>query len=183
MKTSAKGRKLIAQREGVRLKAYKDTKGIWTIGVGHIAQVHEGMTITQAQCDKLLAQDLQIAEDAINRSVKVSLTQDQFDALVSLTFNIGVHAFETSTCLRRLNAGHYADAASAMMMFTKQKELIPRRQGEMFQFIGTTAVGLMSQEDPSLEAQAPTPAMEPVANNAVAESNTFEELRDRKSVV
>jgi lysozyme len=175
MKTSANGRKKIGQREGVRLKAYKDSKGIWTIGVGHIAGVHEGMKITAAECNKLLADDLRIAEAAVNHSVKVPINQDQFDSLVSLTFNIGVHAFEGSTVLKRLNARNYGGAAAAMMMWTKDVELVPRRQGEVEQFLGAGMAmhpGLMSdyqpqtEEDPSLEEQ-PTPIVQPVNENPV----------------
>jgi GH24 family phage-related lysozyme (muramidase) len=136
MKTSAKGRAKIKEREGERLTAYRDSKGIPTIGVGHIAGVKMGQKITAAESDRLLAADLRIAEAAINETVTVPLTQDQFDALVSMVFNIGAGGWRKSTCLRRLNAGDYAGCARAMMMWNKPPEITGRRRGEMVQFLG-----------------------------------------------
>lgn len=139
MKTSSKGRKLITQREGCRLKAYKDTKGIPTIGVGHTSmagdpEVHLGMTITQTQADEILSRDLASVESAINHYVQVALTQDEFDALASLAFNIGGSAFSKSTIVRRLNDGDKPGAAEAILMWNKPKEIMGRRKQEYDQF-------------------------------------------------
>lgn len=91
MKTSNAGIKLIKKYEGLRLKAYKPvkTEKYWTIGYGHYSKdVTEGMTITEKQADQLLKQDLSVAEDAVSHMG--TWTQNQFDALVSFTFNCGV---------------------------------------------------------------------------------------------
>lgn len=140
MKTSAAGRKTLEAREGVRLKAYRDSVGVWTIGVGHTAAAgapvpKAGLTITADECDAIFARDLVKYEKTVNDSVKVPITQTEFDALVSLCFNIGQGGFAKSTVVRRLNVGDRAGAAAAFMMWRKPKEIIGRRTGEMKQFL------------------------------------------------
>lgn len=185
MKTSAKGRKLIAQREGNKLVAYIDTVGVWTIGVGHTAAAgapapKRGMRITAAESDAILARDLVDVEAAVNSSVKVKLSQDQFDAIVSMVFNIGAGAWRKSTCLRRLNAGDYAGCARAMMMWNKPPEITGRRRGEMVQFIGTAPampVTLMSRPEMEEDVSADEPAE--AVENDVSTSDSFAELRGK----
>lgn len=140
MKTSAAGRAKITQREGNKLKAYTDTVGVLTIGVGHTSaagapKVTKGMTITAAESDAILSRDLALFEKAVNDAVKVPVTQTQFDALVSLAFNIGTGAFKKSTLVKRLNAGDVAGAGAAFMMWNKPKEIIGRRKTEQAQFL------------------------------------------------
>lgn len=111
MKTSANMRSAIKILEGVRLDAYQDSVGIWTIGVGHTGpEVHAGLKWTLAQVDAALSKDFESAEAAVNQLVRVPLTQSMFDALASLVFNIGTGRFKTSTLLRMLNARDYAGA-------------------------------------------------------------------------
>jgi lysozyme len=114
VKTSPAGIKAIEGYEGCRLTAYQDDspQKIWTIGVGHVNGVVPGMTITQEEAGDLLAEDLANAEAAVNSLVKVPLSQPQFDALVSFTFNLGAGALRESTLLRKLNAGDYQGAAA-----------------------------------------------------------------------
>lgn len=136
MEVSEAGCKAIELREGKRNKAYRDTRGIWTIGVGHTGpNVCEGLAWTDQQIDDALKDDLKTAEDAINKHVTVPLTQNQFDALVSFVFNIGIGAFEKSTVLARLNEKDYLGAGLAMLMWEKNKELVGRRESEYNQFI------------------------------------------------
>lgn len=140
MNTSKAGLDLIKQFEGCRLKAYKCPADVWTIGYGHTSaagspKVTSGMTITQAQANKILAQDLGQYENAINDSAKVDLTQDQFDALVSFVYNVGIGAFQKSTLLKKLNAGQYDAVPAELMKWTKAggKELpglVRRRRAE-----------------------------------------------------
>jgi lysozyme len=144
MKMSAAGRALLIQREGFKTKAYKDTKGIWTIGVGHTAAAGApipgpGMTITRAQVDEILSRDLVTFEDCVEGGVRVPLTQGQFDALVSLCFNIGVGGFRKSTIVRRLNEGNYRGAADAFLMWNKPPEIMGRRRSEYKQFLAATS--------------------------------------------
>jgi lysozyme len=136
MKTSDSGRKRLAVREGRRNKAYLDSKGIPTIGVGHTGpNVYIGLVWTDQQIDDALRDDLKIAEDCVNKYVTVPLTQNQFDALVSFIFNIGVLAFRRSTLLKLLNQKLYDMAAEAFMMWNKPPEIIGRRLTEKQQFL------------------------------------------------
>ena len=140
MKTSENGREIIKAFEGVRLTAYLDSVNIPTIGVGHIRGVKMGQTITMEQADAFLADDLKDAEDAVNRGVKVDVTQNQFDAMVSLTFNIGGGAFTSSTLLRKLNAGGTIEAADQFLVWTRAggrviQGLVNRRRAERELFL------------------------------------------------
>jgi lysozyme len=113
MTTSDFGLQRIRNFEGLRLQAYQDPGGVWTIGYGHTgSDVSQGLVITRADADALLRADLATAEATVNSSVSVSLTQGQFDALVSFVYNVGGGAFQTSTLLAKLNAGDYASAAA-----------------------------------------------------------------------
>jgi lysozyme len=112
MKTSNAGLDLIMHYEGVKLTAYQDSVGIWTIGIGHTGpDVKQGQTITEAQALELLQDDVQTAEDCIDALVNVDLSQGQFDALVSFVFNLGCKAFKGSTLLSMVNAGRFQEAA------------------------------------------------------------------------
>lgn len=137
MNTSPEGRQKLALREGRRNRAYKDTKGIWTIGVGHTGpNVYEGLVWTNQQIDDAFADDIKWAEDAVNKYVKVPLEQHQFDALVSWVFNIGETGFRRSTALKLLNEKLYDMVPEAMLMWNKPPEIISRRESEARQFDG-----------------------------------------------
>ena len=91
MQTSSRGDSLIKQFEGCRLKAYKCPAGVWTIGYGHTAGVKEGDTITQETADAYLRNDLEKYEKAVqNYDIIYHFNQNQFDALVSFTYNCGI---------------------------------------------------------------------------------------------
>ena len=135
MKTSEKGLELLTLREGFRTFAYRDTKGIYTIGVGHTGpEVHEGLVWTVDQVHTALQADVQSAEKAINDGVTVPLTVNQFDALVSFTFNVGVGAFKRSTLLKVLNQGNYTEAAKQFDRWHIPVEITSRRNSERDQF-------------------------------------------------
>lgn len=106
MKTSIAGVELIKQFEGLELKAYPDpgTGGDpWTIGYGTTKNVFEGQTITKLEAEALLRKDLEFFEKVVTEALTVPVNQNQFDALVSFTYNVGPSAFKTSTLLRLLN--------------------------------------------------------------------------------
>lgn len=106
--------------EGLRLKAYQDQAGVWTIGFGHTGpDVHEGLEITEEQAEELLLEDLQEAQAAVGRYVKVELTDNQYGALVSFVFNVGGGAFRNSTLLKKLNAGDYAAVPGQLARWNK----------------------------------------------------------------
>lgn len=120
MKTSDAGITLVKSSEGLKLVAYKCPAGIWTNGYGHTGpDVTPGMVITQVQADALLARDLERFEAGVARLVKVPLNQNQFDALVCFSFNLGLGALQGSTLLRLLNAGDYAGAAAQFPRWNK----------------------------------------------------------------
>lgn len=134
---------LIKRFEGCRLEAYPDpgTGGDpWTIGVGHTGpEVRQGMKISQGIADALLLKDLTHAQDAVERSVTVPLTQSQFDALCSFVFNVGADAFKKSTLLKKLNAGDYLNACRQFNAWThaagqELPGLVKRRAAETAMF-------------------------------------------------
>lgn len=116
MKTSPNGVRILSGEEGERDHEYTDVAGVPTIGFGHAIKPGEpygpGSVITHQQALDLLAKDIGWAEDAVNRDVTVALSQNQFDALVSFTFNDGAGALRESAVLSHLNAGDYAGAAA-----------------------------------------------------------------------
>lgn len=124
MQTSEKGIALIKQFEGCKLTAYQDSVGVWTIGYGWTQPVdgkpiRAGMTIKQETAERLLKTGLVSYESDVSRLVKVGLTQGQFDALVSFTYNLGARSLSTSTLLLKLNAGDYAAAADEFLRWNK----------------------------------------------------------------
>lgn len=142
MDLSLAGLAHLKQFEGLRLQPYKDSGGLWTIGYGHLLKSGEWWdSITEAQAAQLLADDVGTAEDAVNALVKVSMTQPQFDALVSFVYNVGVGAFRRSTLLRKLNAGDYAGAAGQFQLWRNAggrvvQGLVNRRAAEVALFAG-----------------------------------------------
>lgn len=109
---SNNGINLIKSFEGCRLTSYLDSAGIWTIGYGHTKNVASGMQITEVEAIEYLKMDLQIAETAVNRKVKIIMNQNQFDALVSFVYNVGTGNFSKSTLLRKLNLNDTSGAAN-----------------------------------------------------------------------
>lgn len=138
MKTSDQGIQLIVEREGKRNKAYRDSVGVWTIGVGHTGpEVHQGLVWTDEQVSEALRKDLERFEDAVNFAVTPEMPQHAFDALVSFAFNVGEQAFKTSTLVKRINAGDWIGAASQFDRWHIPPEITSRRNGEREQFKGT----------------------------------------------
>ena len=103
MKTSPKGIALIKEFEGLRLKAYKCPRGVWTIGYGHTVGVKPGMVISEAQSEEYLKADLVRFERYLN-GLGLALNQNHFDALVSFIYNVGTGNFSSSTLLRKVRA-------------------------------------------------------------------------------
>lgn len=146
-KTSQAGVDLIKSFEGCRLTAYQDSVGVWTIGYGHTSGVYSGMTITEAKAEEYLKGDLVTAENAVNGKVTYSIKQNQFDALVSFTYNVGSGNFGSSTLLKKLNQGDITGAANEFDKWNKAggqvlEGLVRRRAAEKAMFLnGTTTSG------------------------------------------
>lgn len=119
MKTSEKGLNLIKQFEGCKLTAYKCPSGVWTIGYGHTKGVARGHRINQKQADNFLKEDIKQFEKVVQKYVRVSLNQNQFDALVSFCFNVGSGAFQSSTLLKKLNEKDYEGASTEFLRWNK----------------------------------------------------------------
>lgn len=138
---SDEGLSLIKKFEGLRLTAYQDAVGIWTIGYGHTGpDVTPGMRVTQEQAESLLRKDVAEAEDAVRSLVKAPISQSQYDALVSFVFNVGRTAFMNSTLLRLLNQGDWVSAAAEFAKWHKAGKkalegLLRRRIEEMILFL------------------------------------------------
>lgn len=141
MSLSRDGLDRIAGREGFSATRYKDADG-WSIGYGHFIQVGDVISepISRVEATELLIADAQIAERAVKAYVKVPLSQAQFDALVSLVYNIGANAFKNSTLLKRLNLGDYSGAVQQITVWNRSQGavlpvLVARRADEVKQFL------------------------------------------------
>ena len=136
MKISDNGLNLIKKFEGCRLKSYKCPAGVLTIGYGHTgADVKENMIITKEQAENLFNLDILVHSNNVSKLVRVNLTQNQFDALVSFEYNVGYGNFSKSTLLRKLNARDYIGASNEFgkWVFANKKKLqglVKRRQAE-----------------------------------------------------
>ena len=145
MSVSNKGVDLICEFEGKRLAAYDDGVGVWTIGFGTIkypngVRVKKGDTCTLEQAKDYMRHDLIEFEHTVNSSVKVPLNQNQFDALVSLAYNIGSSAFKSSTLVKKLNTGDYQGAADQFNVWInaggkRMQGLVNRRDREKLLFL------------------------------------------------
>ncbi|QHH95401.1 lysozyme [Acinetobacter gyllenbergii] len=145
MKTSQVGINLITSFEDLRLAAYDDSVGVWTIGYGTTVypngiRVKRGDSCTKVQAMSFFQHDLRRFEAAVNQAVKVVVNQNQFDALVSLTYNIGEQAFKDSTLLKKLNASDFMSAADQFPKWNRGggkvlRGLVRRRAAERALFL------------------------------------------------
>lgn len=135
------GIKIIKQFEACELFAYKDVVGIWTIGWGHTGpEVKNGMEITQTEADRIFMVDLERIENGVVRALTRDVSNNQFAALVSLAYNIGVGNFQSSTLVKKINAGAMAEAAEQFLRWNKAggavfAGLTRRRQAEKELFL------------------------------------------------
>ena len=146
MNMSADGLTRLVEREGMRRRAYRDSVGIWTICVGHtsaagLPTVKAGMVRTLGECRAILQKDVRKFEACVEKTIHVPMRQHQFDAMVSLAFNIGCSAFAKSSVAREFNKGNLEKAGDAFRMWKKAggrvvQGLINRRESERNQFFG-----------------------------------------------
>ena len=139
MSISNKGVNFIKKFESCRLTAYKCQAGVWTIGYGHTKGVKPGQKITKATAEKYLKNDIKEFENVVRKNVKVPISQNQFDALVSFAFNVGANNFKKSTLLKLLNKGDYEGAAKQFDKWVyangqRSNGLIARRRDERRMF-------------------------------------------------
>jgi lysozyme len=152
MRLSRAGAELIARFEGFVPRPYDDAAGHATIGFGHL--IHHGRvtaadrarwgTISRERALALLSEDARDATRAVQQHVRVALTQEELDALVSFVFNVGAGAFESSTLLRKLNAGDRHGAADELLRWSRADGrvlagLLSRRRAERALFLSSAA--------------------------------------------
>lgn len=145
MKLSQNGVNFIKSHEALRLKAYQDSKGVWTIGWGHTKGVKPGDVITRAQAEQFIRDDLAWVERVLNADLvtgrdKPIVTQNEYDALCSLVFNIGSQAYLDSTVRKKIKQGDKMGAAHAfgMWIYSNHKiapGLVTRRNAERKMFL------------------------------------------------
>ena len=131
---------LIRKFEGLRLQAYQDSVGVWTIGYGHTSGVTQGMTCTKEQAEQWLENDFFMAKNDVKSVVRSPITDNQLDALGSFVFNLGIRRLIQSTLLKKLNAGDYVGAANEFDKWVyaggmKLRGLVARRAAEKELFL------------------------------------------------
>ena len=141
MNISQEGISLIKKFEGCELEAYKCAAGVWTIGYGHTKDVKEGDSISKEEAEFMLVHELQEYCNDVDIAVKVDLKQNEFDALVSWTYNLGPTNLNSSTMLRVLNEGKHDEVPAQMKRWNKasgqvKEGLVRRREAEALMFEG-----------------------------------------------
>jgi len=139
--TSAEGVTLIKKFEGCELEAYQCSANVWTIGYGHTRGVEDGDSCSQEDAERMLVEDLEEFEGYVNDIVECPLEQNQFDALVAWTYNLGPTNLRESTLLIRLNEEDYNDVPTQIRRWNKAggkvlDGLVRRREAEALLFLG-----------------------------------------------
>jgi lysozyme len=135
MNISKKGIELIKRFEGCRLEAYKDIVGVWTIGFGFTKGVKAGDRMTMEECERRLTDELREYEAGVLLATGSKVTQNQFDALVSFAWNVGIEGMKKSSVIRFHNAGNYIKAKESFALWNKAggkvvQGLVNRRAAE-----------------------------------------------------
>lgn len=147
---------VVVRFEGFSSTIYTCPAGYPTIGYGHVVLAHEreqfAAGVTQAEATELLRQDARIAERAVLRLISVPLTDGQFDALVSFTFNLGAGALQRSTLRRKVNRGEHESVPSELMKWVwaarkKLPGLVRRRQAEGGAYAFAPSAGMKIDKD------------------------------------
>ncbi len=147
MKVNQDGIIFIKKFEGLKLKLYDDGYKNITIGYGHLCSKEDikkySAGITEFQAEQILKKDLERFESGVSSLVKVAITQKEFNALVSFSFNLGLHTLQTSTLLKRLNKNDYKGASSVFLWYCNaggkfSEGIYRRRKCEMVVFNGAT---------------------------------------------
>jgi lysozyme len=172
---SSTGLALTRSFEGLRLEAYRDCAGVWTIGYGHTGpEVRAGQRITEAQAEALLRADLATALRCVRGALKVPISNDQFDALVDFCFNAGRGNFLSSTLLRDLNRGDFASAAAQFGLWVHAGAqvapgLVRRRAAEAALFRGQGFPASTPAAQPSIGSEPAKADPQPSTEVAVPE--------------
>lgn len=183
MKVSNNGIALIKLFEGLELESYQDIAGVWTIGYGHTETAGPNQRISEREAEDLLRRDLGPRERAVEQLVSVALNQNEFDALVSLVFNIGATAFRNSTARRRLNRNDRIGAADAIGWWNKAtisgvlrevRGLTRRRAAEKALFLSPVNPPIVRTSENVVENSRVTPTEESPRRENLGESRTIQ---------
>jgi len=159
-KINKTGLELVKRFEGFYAEAYLCPADVWTIGYGHTGDVERGQTVTEPEAEQLLLDDLAVAEAAVERYISVPLTENQFSALVSFSFNLGAGSLKTSTLRRKLNAGNYDAVPTELARWVKAKGktlpgLVRRRAAEGLLFMQLDSVPIADVPVPDETSSMP----------------------------
>jgi lysozyme len=191
---------LIESFEGLKLTAYQDSVGVWTIGWGHTKGVKRGQKITREEAEEFLREDLAEAAHGVEKAIKVDIGDNEFGACVSLAFNIGVGAFAGSSIVRYINRNQFDRAADAFLNWNHAggevvKGLTRRRQAERKLFLTpdeeahtlTTSPDNDPPATPQTEqgagSEAPGPASPPTTPDVTVEATTVGKSGAKKSII
>tara|TARA_R100000781_G_scaffold80708_1_gene49794 strand:- start:261 stop:716 length:456 start_codon:yes stop_codon:yes gene_type:complete len=147
LKTSKEGISLIKSFEGCELESYRCSANVPTIGYGHTANVSDGDTCTLEEAETMLSEDLEEFENYVKKYVESDLEQNEFDALVAWTYNLGPANLKESTMLQELNAGNFEEVPRQMKRWNRAggevlDGLIRRREAESLLFKGEAWEGV-----------------------------------------
>lgn len=180
--TSQTGINLIKSFEGLHkvgddgmIHSYRCVAGRWTIGYGSTKGVRSGQRITKDEAENKLREDLQWCEAVVKRNVEVPLTQNQYDSLVSLIFNIGGPNFQSSTLLKRLNRGLYQEVPEQIMRWNKARVsgVLQVVRGLTRRRTAEAALFSMDAELPSNGGDLPPQKVEQAAPKPLKKSKTM----------
>jgi GH24 family phage-related lysozyme (muramidase) len=174
-KLNKAGLDLIKEFEGCKLKAYQDSVGVWTIGYGHTKGVKRGDVITQKQAEDIFEDDINIFAPGVEKLIDNDVNDNEFAAMVSLAFNIGLSAFGRSGLLRAVNRGDFGTAANEFLKWNKAggrvlAGLTRRRKAERALFIKPVKILRAASLDTIQHADSPHLA-EPSDNALTAHLN------------
>lgn len=183
MKTSESGIALIKRFEGLELESYLDIADVWTIGYGHTETAGPNQRISEREAEDLLKRDLKPREKAVDQLTNVPLNQNEFDALVSFVYNVGIDAYRGSTARKRLNKGDRLGAADALTWWNKATVdgvlrpvtgLTRRRAAERGIFITPVNPPIVSNPDNVDENSRITPEEDSPRRTSLGESRTIQ---------
>jgi len=150
MNMTQEGLALIKRFEGFRAKAYRCPAGVWTIGYGHTSQsgapeIKAGMRLSRQKASPILAKDIERFAGGVRRAATVTLNEQQFSALVSFAYNVGLAAFRSSSVLKAVNQSDFAAVPRRLSLWVKADGrvlpgLVKRRAAEAALFAGDEAV-------------------------------------------
>lgn len=183
MRTSENGIALIKRWEGLELESYQDIAGVWTIGYGHTETAGPDQKISEREAEQLLQRDLEPRERAVGDLTSVSLNQNEFDALVSFVYNVGIGAYRNSTARQRLNRGDRVGAAEALTWFNKATVggvlrevtgLTRRRAAERALFLTPTNPPIVNDPKKVSENTRVTPIEDTPRRDSLGDSRTVQ---------